>query len=151
MVVQDADLEYDPEDILSMLEVMKAEQADIVFGSRFLKSEYSRHHYLTTELANRFLTWLSNLLSGQKLTDMETCYKMVRREILQSLTLNEKRFGFEPEVVAKLAKYRKNGKRLVWKEIPIHYQGRSYEEGKKIGLRDGLRAIYCIVRYNLFH
>ena len=141
VVVQDADLEYDPNDFPALLEPLLAGRADVVYGSRFLNRPREKG-YLRNYLANRFLTWLSNLTTGLKLTDMETCYKMFRREVLAGIGLEQDRFGFEPEITAKLAAA---GARVV--EVPISYAPRSSEEGKKIGLSDGLEAIGCIFKY----
>ena len=146
VIIQDADLEYDPNDYVRLLEPIEKGQADVVYGSRFLGTDGFTHapHRLN-RLANRFLTAFSNLLSGFSLTDMETCYKMMRREIVAKITLEENRFGFEPEITAKLAKL---NIRLL--EIPISYHGRTHGEGKKIGWTDGLRTLYSIVKYNWF-
>ena len=140
VVVQDADLEYDPRDHLRLIEPILAGEADVVYGSRFRGG--SRKGYWKNYLANRFLTGLSNLSTGLKLTDMETCYKMFRREVLAGVRLEQDRFGFEPEITAKLAR---RAVRVV--EMPIRYEGRSHAEGKKIGWRDGLKAIWCILKY----
>jgi len=149
VVVQDADLEYNPQDLLRMLPWLVRGEADIVFGSRFTGTAERKLAYGRQRIGNHALTWASNLLTGLRLTDMETCYKMFRRDVIQSITLEEKRFGIEPEMVAKLAKLRSNGKRLRIREEPVGYLGRTYEEGKKIGLRDGFRALYCIAKYSL--
>lgn len=140
VIVQDADLEYDPNEYPLVVEPIFNGEADVVYGSRFLNKK--RKGYLTNRLANWFLTNLSNLFTGLHITDMETCYKCFKREIIQSLDLKENRFGFEPEITAKLAK-----KKIIIKEVPISYYPRTNEEGKKIGFKDGLRAIYCIVKY----
>ncbi|MGB0722116.1 MAG: glycosyltransferase family 2 protein [Gammaproteobacteria bacterium] len=144
IAIQDADLEYDPRELTGLLEPIEAGEADVVYGDRF---HAGRPHgtYRRTYLANRFLTWLSNRASGMPVPDMETCYKLVRREIMQSLPLREQRFGFEPELTARLARI--PGLRLATR--PISYRPRRYAAGKKIGLSDGLRAIYCILRFNL--
>jgi len=141
VVVQDADLEYDPADFPALLQPLLSDQADVVYGSRFLhkpRDTGRRANYL----ANRVLTFLSNLTTGLGLTDMETCYKMFRREVLEGIRLEQDRFGFEPEITAKLAAA---GVRVV--ERPIRYAPRTAEEGKKIGLKDGLEAIWCILKY----
>ena len=143
VAVQDADLEYDPQDLKSLIRPLWEDKADVVFGSRFLSSGEHRVLYFWHYLGNRFLTFLSNMFTDLNLTDMETCYKVFRREIIQSLKIEEERFGFEPEIVAKIAHMRV---RIF--EKGISYFGRTYAEGKKIGLRDGFRALYCIFRYN---
>ncbi len=141
VVVQDADLEYDPHDLPSLLGPILRGEAEVVYGSRYLRDEPQDPSFLH-RLGNRLLTWASNLFTGLRLTDMETCYKMIPRPLLQSLDIRQNRFGFEPEVTAKLAR---RGVRI--KELPIRYEGRGYQEGKKIGWRDGVNAFYCIVRY----
>jgi dolichol-phosphate mannosyltransferase len=144
VAVQDADLEYDPMDLRKLLVPLRAGDADVVLGSRFLSDGYHRVLYFWHSMGNRFLTLLSNMLTDLNLSDMETCYKVFRREIIQSITIEENRFGFEPEVVAKIAHMR-----LRIYEMGISYRGRTYAEGKKIGMRDGFRALYCILKYNL--
>lgn len=144
MIVQDADLEYDPREVPMMIDLLRNDIADVVFGSRFLARGPHRVLYYQHYLANRMLTFLSNLLTNLNLTDIEVCYKAFRREVLESISLEEERFGFEPEITAKVAK----GNWRIY-EVPISYYGRTYEEGKKIGWRDGVRAIYCILKYNL--
>jgi len=145
VVVQDADLEYNPQDFLLLLDVVQKFDADVVYGSRFASDGPRKILNFWHYLGNTFLTTISNLFSGWNLTDMETCYKMIRRDVLQKINLYENRFGIEPELTAKLAKF----KRLKVYEVPIFYLGRSYDEGKKIGWKDGVRAIYCIIKYNL--
>jgi glycosyltransferase involved in cell wall biosynthesis len=144
VAVQDADLEYDPQDLKKLLVPLLDGTADVVFGSRFLSGSAHRVLYFWHSLGNTFLTLLSNMLTDLNLTDMETCYKVFKREIIQSIALQENRFGFEPEVVAKIAQMR-----VRIYEIGIAYYGRTYAEGKKIGMRDGWRALYCILKYNL--
>jgi dolichol-phosphate mannosyltransferase len=144
VAIQDADREYDPRDLVRLLVPLRAGEADVVLGSRFLSYGYHRVLYFWHSLGNRVLTTLSNMLTDLNLTDMETCYKVFRREVIQSITIEENRFGFEPEVVAKVAQMR-----LRVYEMGISYRGRTYAEGKKIGMRDGWRALYCILKYNL--
>jgi dolichol-phosphate mannosyltransferase len=146
VAVQDADLEYDPMDLRRLLEPLRKGEADVVLGSRFLSHGYHRVLYFWHSMGNRFLTLLSNMLTDLNLTDMETCYKVFRREVIQSIPIQENRFGFEPEVVAKIAH-----QRLRIYEMGISYRGRTYAEGKKIGAKDGFRALYCILKYNLRH
>ena len=151
VLIQDADLEYDPNDYPKLLGPIVENDADVVYGSRFAGGETHRVLYFWHSVGNRFLTLLSNMMTNLNLTDMEVCYKVFRREIIQSIDLKENRFGFEPEVTARLARFRKpDGSRLKIFEVGISYAGRTYEEGKKIGWRDGVRAIWCIIRYNLF-
>lgn len=145
VVIQDADLEYDPKDYPLLIEPIIADKADVVFGSRFKGGASVRVLYYWHYMGNRLLTMLSNMFTNINLTDMETCYKVFRREIIQQITIEEDRFGIEPEITAKLARMRC---RIY--EVGITYAGRTYEEGKKIGWRDGVRAIYCIIKYNLF-
>ncbi len=147
-IFQDADLEYDPQDIIKMAQVAKEKGLDVLYGSRFLENRTSplgKFHYLV----NKFLTILSNMFTGLKLTDMETCYKMFKAEIVKSVVINENRFGIEPELTAKIAKLVKE-KGLKIEEIPISYNPRKHNEGKKIGMKDGIRAVYIIFKYGFF-
>ncbi len=143
VIVQDADLEYDPAEFGDLVAPLLADKADVVYGSRFLSGRPHRVLYFWHSLGNRLLTVVSNMFTDLNLTDMETCYKVFRREVLDSFTLEEDRFGIEPEMTAKIAAGR-------WRvyEVGISYSGRTYDEGKKIGWKDGLRAFYCIVRYS---
>jgi glycosyltransferase involved in cell wall biosynthesis len=143
VIVQDADLEYDPADYAKLIRPLDRGLADTVYGSRFLSTEEHRVLYFWHSLGNRLLTLLSNMVTDLNLTDMETCYKVFRRELIQSIPLEEDRFGFEPEVTCKLAKA---GARIY--EVGIAYHGRTYEEGKKIGMKDGFRALWCIMKYS---
>ena len=147
VIVQDADMEYNPKDFMLIVEpfIYGAADADVVYGSRYARSNRFRVDGFYHELGNKFLTLCSNICCNLALTDMETCYKMFRREVIQSIRLKEKRFGFEPEVTAKVAK-----RRLRIYEVPISYHPRTFEQGKKIGIRDAFRAIYCIIKYNFF-
>ncbi len=145
-IVQDADLEYDPQEFHIVIQPIVDGKADVVFGSRFQSGRPHRVVYFWHRIGNGVLTLLSNLFTDLNLSDMETCYKAFRREVIQSITIRENRFGFEPEVTAKISKMN-----LRIYEVGISYYGRTYDEGKKIGWKDGIRAIYCILKYNLFH
>jgi glycosyltransferase involved in cell wall biosynthesis len=150
VLVQDADLEYDPGDYPLLLEPIEKGLADVVYGSRFRGSRMVRVHLYWHQMANNFLTWVSNMFTNLNLTDMETCYKVFRREVLQGIELRSNRFGFEPEITAKIARRRLQGKRVRVYEVPISYYGRDYAEGKKIGWKDGVAALWHIVRFNVF-
>ena len=145
VIIQDADLEYDPNEYLQMIEPILKDKADVVYGSRFMGGSPHRVLYFWHSIGNLFLTTLSNMFTDLNLSDMETCYKAFRREIIQGIRIRENRFGFEPEITAKIAKL---DCRIF--EVGISYYGRTYKEGKKIGWKDGVRAIYCIIRYNLY-
>lgn len=146
VIVQDSDLEYDPKEFSKLIEPFITKDADVVYGSRYSKSgENYKVDGFYHSLGNKLLTIVSNIFSNLELTDMETCYKMFKREVIQSIKIEENRFGFEPEVTAKIAK-----KRCTIYEVPISYAPRTYSDGKKIGIKDAFRAFYCIVKYNVF-
>ncbi len=150
VAVQDADLEYDPLDLKKLVLPIVDGRADVTLGSRFLSAQEKRVLYFWHYIANKGLTFFSNMWTNLNLSDMETCYKVFRREVIQNIRIEENRFGFEPEIVAKIARFRLNGQALRIYEMGISYSGRTYEEGKKIGWRDAVRALYVIFKYGLF-
>ncbi len=147
IIIQDADLEYDPNEFNLMLPPLMEGRADVVYGSRFIGGKPHRLLFFWHTMGNKFLTFMSNMFNNMNFSDMETCYKMFRREVLQGLKLSEKRFGFEPEVTAKISRI----KNLRIFEVGISYYGRTYDEGKKINWKDGMKAIYCIIKYRFFN
>jgi glycosyltransferase involved in cell wall biosynthesis len=146
IIIQDADLEYDPKDYNKLISPIIQGHADVVYGSRFMGSGPHRVLFFFHTIGNKFLTFLSNLFTGLNLTDMETCYKMFKTEILKQVNLKEKRFGFEPEVTAKVSRI----KNIRFYEVGISYYGRTYDDGKKINWVDGVRAVWCVLKYNIF-